>query len=385
VSARIIDIETAEIENHGRASGQLNSMQAVETVSGRVVGSMLGIDLIQTAPIQLEQTQLGPVQPVPTQASINHTVPTLQDFTGAERIGTWAINVLAPGLGSGIIMKDSRGAWTQVGILAGGIACFLIPSTSTTYIGWVGIGLVNPVYNIYRSVTYNKSDGQERAERQERAAQEREEQQERAAQERQKMQENQVMLDRILKAEGTEKKQELLDGILQAEGADKRQEWEDRLKRIARKYTVGMLTIGNGEFGGIEPYLRLKQSENRRIYTGFGGRWGDNSVNSYHLAGFMEWHPRSSGKRDDVNIYFGPGVVLGYYFCEYEYTVDRYLQFVKVQGFGADIGTQGGVELRFGWYLLGFNLRSGYSMRFWDVGYSGGMTLSGGFITGITF
>jgi len=161
VSARIIDIEAAEIENHGRASGQLNSMQAVETVSGRVVGSMLGIDLIQTAPIQLEQAQLGPVQPAPAQANIHQVaVPTVQNFTGAERFGALAINVLIPGLGSGIIMKDSKAAWTQAGIFAGGVTCFFIPSNTTTLIGWTGIILVNPVYNIYRSVTYNKPGSQ---------------------------------------------------------------------------------------------------------------------------------------------------------------------------------------------------------------------------------
>jgi len=180
ISARLIDlvdIDTAIVRLTGRASGQLNNMQAVEAISNSVVSNMLGIDLKQTAqpktapiqpappqpeltqaalpPPQLEQTQFGPVQPVPTQASIQ-----VQDFTGAERLGTFAINVFIPGLGSGIIMKDSRGAWTQAGIFAGGFVCFLIPTVPTVLIGWTGIILVNPVYNIYRSVTYNKPGSQ---------------------------------------------------------------------------------------------------------------------------------------------------------------------------------------------------------------------------------
>jgi len=173
ISARLIDLidtDTAIVRLTGRALGQLNSMQAVEAVSNSVVSNMLGVDLIQTAqaktasiqtaPIQLEQAQLEQVQPALTQSANFHTMPTVQNFTGAERFGTLAINVLIPGLGSGIIMRDGKGAWTQAGIFAGGFVCFLIPTVPTVLIGWTGIILVNPVYNIYRSVTYNRPGSQ---------------------------------------------------------------------------------------------------------------------------------------------------------------------------------------------------------------------------------
>jgi hypothetical protein len=113
------------------------------------------------------------------------------NFTGGERVATWAINSLVPGVGSFVIMKDNLGGGIQLGtgvlgiiLIAAGITDIVKGVTyETTWeydpvtheSGWVGgpdedaisrgttatvIGGIllagNGIFNIVRSAMYNK-------------------------------------------------------------------------------------------------------------------------------------------------------------------------------------------------------------------------------------
>ncbi|MDR2581760.1 MAG: hypothetical protein LBC85_12325 [Fibromonadaceae bacterium] len=109
-----------------------------------------------------------------------------ENFTPLERLGTWYLNAI-PGLGSLLVMNDWTGAITHWVLGGGGIALMIAGSANTeekctaytlmddpnskiercsTNITKVGSNLIDAglimwlssylVYNIYRSVTYNK-------------------------------------------------------------------------------------------------------------------------------------------------------------------------------------------------------------------------------------
>jgi len=160
-------------------------------------------------------------------------------------------------------------------------------------------------------------------------------------------------------------------------------------KRLARKYTAGVRQIfgsgdvsgGDRSYYGIEPYLRLNQSETKRIYLGLGttrcyagGYYEFNIGNEYQAAGFMEWHLKDKGSFAAFNIYGGPGTVLRYYSYEW-----------YGSGIGLDIGGQGGAQLRLGAFVIGAEVRALCYMRFWDSGIEGGITIPIGMTLGITF
>jgi len=90
--------------------------------------------------------------------------PAYQDFSVAERLGTWAINDIIPGMGSFIIMGDVAGGVTQLLLGVGGYIC-LFNGVSYDYYGvylnaayYIGVGalITCVVYNTARSVTYKK-------------------------------------------------------------------------------------------------------------------------------------------------------------------------------------------------------------------------------------
>jgi hypothetical protein len=118
----------------------------------------------------------------PAPASTVTTAPTsqvYQNFTTGQRWGTWALNWLLPGLGSYIIMKDNVGGTAQVimgvvgfGLTLGGYIGYYntirdgLPEMNVDQgklnasIAVVTIGSLvfsaDGIYNIVRSVTYNK-------------------------------------------------------------------------------------------------------------------------------------------------------------------------------------------------------------------------------------
>ena len=178
VSARILDVETAEIGLIGRASGHLNSMQALETLSGSVINSM-GIGASGSTQQPAQQIPHAPMQASETAVTHNnyHTAQqSQQNFTTGQRWSTFGLNWLVPGVGSFAIMKDNVGGWIQVGGAVLGYIFLLngfeevqecdfgfygpYCETRTEFNGayWVGAGLLmgNFVYNIVRSSTYTK-------------------------------------------------------------------------------------------------------------------------------------------------------------------------------------------------------------------------------------
>jgi hypothetical protein len=79
------------------------------------------------------------------------------DFTAGERVGAMLVNWLIPGLGSGVIMKDGKGAGTTWGIIGVGIGVAVlgvgVEEPVVTDIGAVII-LVGVIYNLVRPWTY---------------------------------------------------------------------------------------------------------------------------------------------------------------------------------------------------------------------------------------
>ena len=97
----------------------------------------------------------------------SHQPAIYQDFTGGQRLATWWLNGIIPGLGSFVIMDDREGGTTQIGFAVGTVVVFLggIGLTYVTnsftyfYVGLLGgglLGTIGGVYNIYRSATYNR-------------------------------------------------------------------------------------------------------------------------------------------------------------------------------------------------------------------------------------
>ncbi|MCL2182660.1 MAG: hypothetical protein FWB85_04230 [Chitinispirillia bacterium] len=172
-------------------------------------------------------------------------------------------------------------------------------------------------------------------------------------------------------------------------------------KRLARKYTAGVRQIvgldwdeGDSFYYGIEPYLRTQRSENKHTYLGLGFTYhknynrNDHVDNEYQAAGFMEWHLKDKGRFASLNVYGGPGAVLGYYSYEFYYSTD-YGYYdnsrMDVSGFGLDIGGQGGAQLRLGAFVIGVEARALYYMRFWNNGFDGGITIPIGMTLGVAF
>jgi len=91
-------------------------------------------------------------------------IPTYQqtdyvDFTGGQRVGTWFLNWLIPGLGSFAIMHDGVGGVTQLALGGGGMV-LMYSGASDNNGGLVLVGFLSAlsggVYNIVRSITYKK-------------------------------------------------------------------------------------------------------------------------------------------------------------------------------------------------------------------------------------
>ncbi|MDR0307998.1 MAG: CsgG/HfaB family protein [Chitinispirillales bacterium] len=170
ISARIVDVETAEVVYMGKSSSRLRSMEDLSKVSDEVVGIMF-------------KTQITPKLPTtantPHQQQIinNQYAPKYKDFTGIQRWGTFGLNWLIPGVGSFTIMKDNVGGWIQaVSALSGYIMMFngfdtyeeqrygyygtSYTETYTEPNGWLwtgyGLLLFNFGFNIYRSASYHK-------------------------------------------------------------------------------------------------------------------------------------------------------------------------------------------------------------------------------------
>jgi len=106
------------------------------------------------------------------------------------------------------------------------------------------------------------------------------------------------------------------------------------------KYSLGARQDNNQ----TEAYVRLF-GENTRGYFGLVYSYYSSDLYAYKLSGFIEWRTRG----EVFKVYGGPGLALGYY------------NYISDNGMGILIGAQVGVELNWGAFAVGANLRLGYA------------------------
>ncbi|MDR0305447.1 MAG: hypothetical protein LBI42_01275 [Chitinispirillales bacterium] len=191
ISARIVDVETAEVVAMSSASSDLKSMNDVDNASKKIIASIL--DKTRSEPVRVkasapQSAHAGYSESEPSSAKARASYESAarsqpqyyyENFTGIQRLGTWVVNTMVPGVGSFAIMNDNVGGWTQAGLFFGGLTLFIYGAGelsegshfSEDYSGhgelaiWLGFGCwaFNSIYNIVRSCTYNKPDPNRRA------------------------------------------------------------------------------------------------------------------------------------------------------------------------------------------------------------------------------
>jgi len=170
---------------------------AKDAVANQLYENVQEVSQMQPQPVQPQVQPQYQYQPQPAQPQYIYVqapvAPSAQQpqqaqcrveyFTAGERWGTWALNMLIPGLGSAVIMHDYAGMGIQMGLTAlgvifivalgeeeesygGGMYCNsngCYPSgynygTRETEFLPIGIGLlaVNFIFNIARSNSYNE-------------------------------------------------------------------------------------------------------------------------------------------------------------------------------------------------------------------------------------
>ncbi|MCL2281880.1 MAG: CsgG/HfaB family protein [Fibromonadales bacterium] len=143
VSARIIDVETAEVVTIGEAASQLKSMEDLDEVSNKIVTTMFGK---KSSKKKAKNDEEG------------------DNFTTGERWKTFGFNILLPGAGYIAVMDDWTGAIVSWSLVAAG-ALIGHPlfggefgSKMESILAGMGIGhLVGAgIWNIIRSSTYDK-------------------------------------------------------------------------------------------------------------------------------------------------------------------------------------------------------------------------------------
>jgi len=177
VSAHILNVETADIIATGAGDVSLKTLGDLTTASEQIVKMMFQnapppmppppivaapvYTLLPPAPAYAPAPQ--PIAAVRSNYQTDYPSEYLEDFTGHERFGTWFLNLLVPGLGSGTIMHDGVGVGFQLGLTTLGwglIARGAAKDESVLF----GLGVVtlatNFVFNIERSATYIKPQSQ---------------------------------------------------------------------------------------------------------------------------------------------------------------------------------------------------------------------------------
>jgi uncharacterized protein (TIGR02145 family) len=191
VSARIVDLETKEVIFADEAATPLRSVADLTEVSNTIVTNMLGepppfvsepprvsqpVSAPPSAPVAPSASWMPPEESAHMGAAQAHQPvhgPSadwprspagagvmVSNFTTGERIGTGALNLLVPGVGSAVIMRDWTGAGIQWGIWGLGALCLLGGAEG---LGITLMYVANPIYNVYRSVTYQRPGSQRAA------------------------------------------------------------------------------------------------------------------------------------------------------------------------------------------------------------------------------
>jgi hypothetical protein len=171
VSARIVDVETAEVIFIGEAFNPMKTTDDLAQVSDQVVKNMFGKQT-DNIPARGTEYAVQPKQEIVVAGSARkpkYVIDTSMDFTPRERLETWALNIV-PGLGSAVIMKDTWGAIINASIGGSVIALYfyavslpteteaetdkrnsLAPFAVAGYVLWFS-------WNTYRSITYHHPD-----------------------------------------------------------------------------------------------------------------------------------------------------------------------------------------------------------------------------------
>jgi hypothetical protein len=168
VSARIVNVETAQVVFIGESASPLKSMADLARVSDQVVKNMFRGQAMPAPQQASDQTpdpvpdktpepapDAAPKPPLTAQSQYNPVQSQSQlqykNFTRGQRWRTFGLNLIAPGVGSITIMRDWTGAITQWVLVGGGIALIL----SDSELGSLMLD-VDLWYVFFRSMFYNK-------------------------------------------------------------------------------------------------------------------------------------------------------------------------------------------------------------------------------------
>ena len=92
--------------------------------------------------------------------------PDYRNFTVTQRLGTYLLNGMIPGLGSYAVMRDIAGGTFQVGATGAQVFCMVAGTVffagknkqweTGLIIAGAALAATNGIFNIVRSITYNK-------------------------------------------------------------------------------------------------------------------------------------------------------------------------------------------------------------------------------------
>ncbi len=185
ISARLIDVESAEIMAIADVSSRLTSIDDLAIAAKNVVRGILGPKKSKKPQVDKSAAKTEGVNAASETEPAKSAKPPkpappegYADFTDKERLKTYGLNWV-PGLGSFRVMKDNVGGYVLVGTAVTGAALlfsgikvnqveheYIYPSSGTYYtdeysvnsVFWIGCGILagGGVFNIVRSATYHK-------------------------------------------------------------------------------------------------------------------------------------------------------------------------------------------------------------------------------------
>jgi hypothetical protein len=179
ISARLIDVESAEIMAIAEVTNPLESIEDLTVASKKVVRGILGLEKGRKPLFGRPKPKApeGAAETKPAKIPAPARVYADGDFTDMQRFKTYGLNWI-PGLGSFVVMKDNIGGLIQLGAGAAGYTLLFsgiskqslnVVNASSNQTGtetqfklngmfWIGFGVLvgNNVFDVYRSMTYRK-------------------------------------------------------------------------------------------------------------------------------------------------------------------------------------------------------------------------------------
>jgi hypothetical protein len=152
VSARIVDVETAQVIFIGESASPLKSMADLAQVSDQVVKNMFGEQAASARKPMSDQTPKL-IANLDTEYALSPAAQ-YKYYKFGTALGTAYLNFI-PGLGSLAIMQDWKGAGIQLALGGGGIALIVTGSDMSNIGVAMYLGSII-IYNSVRSITYIK-------------------------------------------------------------------------------------------------------------------------------------------------------------------------------------------------------------------------------------